>query len=88
MTSKEVSMEALKAFVHKEASRFLKQENITSVGIGHKIKDGKTTKELSIQFTVGKKIAPEALQSLGATELPKSFTIEDVEVPTDVPSED
>ena len=82
--AKQISSEALKTFVRKEAPRFLKQANVTSVGIGYKVKDGKPTKELSIQFTVGHKVAPEALESIGATELPKSFTIDGVEVPTDV----
>jgi len=84
VAKKDVSMESLKAFVRKEAARFLKQENITSVGIGYKIKDGKPTKEISIQFTVGRKVAPEGLEALGAVEIPKSFTIGGVEVPTDV----
>ncbi len=84
MTKKTVSMEALKAFVRKESSRFLQQDNITSVGIGYKIKDGKTTKKLCIQFTVGHKASPEALVAMGETELPKSFVIDGVEIPTDV----
>lgn len=84
MAKKSVSTEALKNFVRKEASHFLKQENITSVGVGYKIKDGRRTDTLSIQFTVGRKVAPEALESIGAVEIPKSFTIDGVEVPTDV----
>lgn len=77
-------MKALKAFVRKQASEFLKQKNITSVGIGYKEMAGKPTKEISIQFTVGRKVAPEALESLGAMAIPKSFKIDGVEVPTDV----
>ncbi|WP_404785199.1 DNA/RNA non-specific endonuclease [Altericista sp. CCNU0014] len=84
MARKSVSTEMLKNFVRKEAPHFLKQENITSVGIGYKIKDSQRTETLSIQFTVGRKVAPEALESIGAVEIPKSFTIDGVEVPTDV----
>jgi len=84
MLKKTVSIEALKSFVRRESSQFLKQENVTSVGIGYKIKDGKPTKELSIQFTVGRKVAPEGLEAICTTELPKSFVIEGVEIPTDV----
>jgi endonuclease G len=84
MNKKKVSMEALKSFVRKEGSQFLKQQNITSIGIGYKIKGKKPTKELCIQFTVGRKVAPEGLEDIGATELPKFFNIEGVEVPTDV----
>ncbi|MDD1611734.1 MAG: hypothetical protein LUQ57_01190, partial [Methylococcaceae bacterium] len=84
MTKKTVSMEALKSFVRKESSLFLKQANITSVGIGYKIKDGKPTEKLCIQFTVGRKVSPEGLQAIGVTELPKFFVIDGVEIPTDV----
>jgi endonuclease G len=84
MSKKAVSMEVLKIFVRKEAQRFLKQKNVTSVGIGYKIKDGKPTKELSIQFTVGRKVGPEELESIGAETLPESFVIDGIEVPTDV----
>jgi endonuclease G, mitochondrial len=84
MAKKIISTENLKNFVRKESARFLKQENITSIGIGYKIKDGKPTKELSIQFTVDLKVAPEEIESIGSAEIPKSFTIDGVEVPTDV----
>lgn len=84
MAKKTASMESLKDFVRKEAPRFLKQPNVTSMGVGFKIKDGQPTKEVCIQFTVGRKVAPEALENIGATELPKSFLIDGVEVPTDV----
>jgi endonuclease G, mitochondrial len=84
MSKKSASMESLKAFVRKEATHFLQQENITSVGIGYKIKAGKPTKELSIQFTVASKVAPEELASINAVEIPKAFMIDGIEVPTDV----
>jgi endonuclease G len=84
MVKKSISTETLKNFVRKEASYFLQQENITSIGVGYKIQDGKPTKELSIQFTVGRKVAPEEIESIGSVEIPKSFTIDGVEVPTDV----
>jgi endonuclease G, mitochondrial len=84
MARKSISTETLKNFVRKEAPHFLKQENITSVGIGYKIKDSQRTETLSVQFTVGRKVAPEVLESIGAVEIPQSFTIDGVEVPTDV----
>jgi endonuclease G, mitochondrial len=84
MPKKTVSTENLKNFIRKESAHFLQQENITSVGIGYKIKDGKPTKELSIQFTVGQKVALEEIGSIGAVKIPESFTIDGVEVPTDV----
>ena len=84
MAKKKASLESIKKFVRKEASRFLKQDNITSIGIGYKIKDGKPTKELSVQFTVGRKVKPEQLESIKAVEIPKILDIEGVDVPTDV----
>jgi endonuclease G, mitochondrial len=84
MSKKSASMESLKAFVRKEATHFLQQQNITSVGIGYKVKAGKPTKELSIQFTVTSKVAPEELASIDAIEIPKAFTIDGIEVLTDI----
>jgi endonuclease G len=84
MVKKSASTETLKNFVRKEASHFLQQENITSIGIGYKIKDGKPTDEISIQFTVGRKVAPEEIESIGSIEIPQSFTIDGIEIPTDV----
>jgi endonuclease G, mitochondrial len=84
MAKQPVSMESLKTFVRKEAVHSLQQENITSIGIGYKIKGGKSTKELSIQFTVGRKVAPEEIESIGAVQIPESFVIDGIAVPTDV----
>ncbi|MFN0110570.1 MAG: DNA/RNA non-specific endonuclease [Blastocatellia bacterium] len=77
-------MEQLKQFVRTRGEDFLKDKNISSVGIGYKEKDGKRSKEISIQFTVEKKASTDILESLDTREIPKSFTIGGVEVPTDV----
>jgi endonuclease G len=77
-------MEQLKQFVRTEGAEYLHDDNITSVGIGYKQKDGKRTDEVSIQFTVGRKAVPEALAALDTTPIPESFVIGGVEVPTDV----
>ena len=77
-------MESLKTFVRSQAPEFLKRANVTSVGIGYKEKDGKPTKQLSIQFTVGRKMAPEVLETLAEPALPKSFNVDGVDVPTDI----
>lgn len=79
-------MEQLKQFVRTRGEEFLQDENITSVGIGYKCKNGKPTKELSIQFTVEKKGAPDILEAVGieTKEIPKSFNVGGIEVPTDV----
>ncbi len=85
--SKRVSaqmMEKLKQFVRNQGVTYLHDSNISSVGIGYKWKDGKPTDQISIQFTVARKAAPEVLDSLNTAEIPKSFIVDGVEVPTDV----
>lgn len=81
---KSITVEALKPYVRKVAPHYLEQANVTSVGIGYKQVAGKPTKELAIQFTVGKKVAPEALEALGAERLPEKLIVNGIEVPTDV----
>ena len=77
-------MDSLRDFVRTRGSEFLRDGNISSIGVGYKIKDGKPTQEVSIQFTVRQKAAPEALESLRTEAIPKSFLIGGIEVPTDV----
>jgi endonuclease G len=84
MARKKVDIEDLKNFVRREAGLYLKQKNVTSIGIGYREKDGQPTEEISIQFTVSQKVKPEALESIGATLLPKSVKVAGVDVPTDV----
>lgn len=74
----------LRDFVRSRGSEYLKDPNITSVGIGYKKKNGKPTKEIAIQFTVEQKAEPEQLERLNTTLIPKSINIEGIEVPTDV----
>lgn len=81
---KSITVEALKPYVRKIAPYFLDKPNVTSVGIGYKQVAGKPTKQLCVQFTVGKKAAPEALEALGTERLPETLTVNGVEVPTDV----
>lgn len=77
-------MEQLKQFVRTQGLDYLRDKNISSVGIGYKQVAGKPTDEISVQFTVDKKSTPETLEALDTTEIPKSFVIDGVEVPTDV----
>jgi endonuclease G len=75
---------ALREFIRTEGSSYLRDPNVSSIGIGYKVRDGKQTNELSIQFTVNTKATPEALGELDTKELPKSITVAGVEIPTDV----
>lgn len=77
-------MDKLKIFVRTEGAEYLRDPNITSVGIGYRRKDGKPTKEIAIQFTVESESVLEALEEAGEPPIPKSFVIDGVEVPTDV----
>ncbi|HEX2078829.1 MAG TPA: hypothetical protein VHG08_13995 [Longimicrobium sp.] len=63
--------------VSTRARAYLKLPNVTSVGVGRRIKDGKSTDELCIQFTVGKKLAPELVAAAGLTMLPERIIAED-----------
>jgi len=81
--SKEL-MSALRDFIRTKGAELLKDPNLSSVGIGYKQTDGKSTGELSIQFTVARKVQSDLLESLGTTPIPESFTVAGVEIPTDV----
>ncbi len=81
---KQITVDALKEYVRTEGAEFLKRPNVTSVGIGYKQTGGKKSKTLSVQFTVGEKIAAESLEQSGLESLPKTVSVGGVEVPTDV----
>lgn len=76
--------EQLRDFVREEGAVWLKDPNITSVGIGYKTVDGGKTKELCLQFTVGKKVPETQLESLGTQVIPKKIRVGGYEVETDV----
>jgi endonuclease G, mitochondrial len=76
---------ALRQFIRTKGADYLQDPNISSIGIGYKVTDGRRTPELSVQFTVNEKhSAPDALEALGTSALPPSITVNGVEVPTDV----
>ncbi len=75
---------ALRSFVRLRGAAYLRDPNVTSIGIGHKVRGGKRTTELCVQFTVGTKASVEALGDLGTAPLPESIEVAGVAVPTDV----
>lgn len=81
-------IEGIKKFIRsREVMEYLDKPNINSVGIGYKVKNGKPTKKIAIQFTVDCKPEPEdaeTLESLGTPLIPKSFMVDGKEVLTDV----
>lgn len=65
--------------------RLLKHPEVTSVGVGYRVKDGKRTDELCIQCTVDRKLAPESLSKEGRSPLPSTLKAEDgTSIPVDV----
>ena len=71
--------------VKTRARGYLRLANVTSVGVGYRKVGGKVTDELSVQFTVDRKLAPEAVGAEGLTLLPEAIAAEDgTWVPVDV----
>ena len=61
----------VQAAVRQVADDYLDDANINSVGVGYKETDGERTEELVLQFTVGQKFAPEALEAAPTRAIPK-----------------
>jgi endonuclease G len=78
----------LQAAVRQVANEYLKDANINSVGLGYKLKDGKPTGDLALQFTVGQKFGPEALESVETRSIPETITANGIEFRTDVVERD
>ena len=79
-TKDDALIEALRSHVRAKGNDYLKDPNITSIGVGLKNGDG----PISLQFTVGEKGA-SALESLDTTEIPATIVLADgTVVPTDV----
>lgn len=73
-------IEALREHVRARGNDYLKDPNITSVGVGLKNGDG----PISLQFTVGEK-GDSAIEELGSDPIPETITLADgTSVPTDV----
>ena len=75
---------AIEAAVRQVADVFLRDPNINSVGVGYKTADGKPTDTLALQFTVGRKFAPEALEAVETRPIPESITANGITFETDV----
>ncbi|MGY1690669.1 hypothetical protein [Geodermatophilus sp. SYSU D01105] len=81
----EALLTGLRRFIRTEGERYLDDPNVSSIGLGHKVTDGRVTSELAVQFTVEEKCAePEALTVLGTTPVPESITVAGIRMPTDV----
>jgi endonuclease G len=70
--------------VRQVADEYLDDPNINSVGVGYKETDGERTDELVLQFTVGTKFGPEALEAAPTREIPKTIEANGITFATDV----
>ncbi|WIM68524.1 DNA/RNA non-specific endonuclease [Corynebacterium breve] len=73
-----------KAWIRRHSVHYLKDPNITSVGIGYKIVDGKRTDALCFQFTVREKVSGPELETLGTSLIPEMVDSSGVQLITDV----
>ncbi|WP_343554828.1 DNA/RNA non-specific endonuclease [Pantoea sp.] len=72
-------LEALRRHIRAKGAEYLKDRNITSVGIGHKNGNG----PLCIQFTVGMK-GDAVIEAIGSARIPEELEVEGKMIPTDV----
>lgn len=82
--AEERTLEALRQFIRSRGADYLTDPNISSIGVGYKVTNGLPTRDISVQFTVDRKAAPEELESLDTVPIPESISINGVPVPTDV----
>ena len=76
--------EVMKRFIRTRCDDYLQDPNISSIGIGYKTVKGKRSSELALQFSVDKKVRPEALEDVTSTPIPPTIEFEGVSIPTDV----
>lgn len=72
--------------VYTNAERYLKYDNINSIGIGYRIKDNKQTSELCIQFTVTKKLDNKIIEAQKGTNIfvPGELELSSFKLGTDI----
>ncbi|GAB3708908.1 DNA/RNA non-specific endonuclease [Mariniluteicoccus flavus] len=75
---------SLRRFVRAHGERYLDDPNISSIGVGLKVVDGRVTDTVALQFTVHAKLPEGQIQSVGSSPLPETITVDSAEVPTDV----
>ena len=81
---KEFSLNLYKAFVRAHGEQYLKDGNITGLGVGYKTVGGKPTDQLSVQFTVAQKVSPESVERVSAKPIPKTIAFRGQTILTDV----
>lgn len=79
---------SIQTAVRQVADQYLDDPNINSVGLGYKMKNGRPTDTLALQFTVGRKFGPEALESVETEPIPRTVTANGITFDTDVVERD
>lgn len=74
----------LRHFIDARGAQFLRDPNISSIGIGYKVTAGAPDGPLSLQFTVEHKTRTDALGALGTRPIPATVDLGGHRVPTDV----
>ena len=74
---------SLRQYIRTRGPELLQDPNVTSLGIAHK-NGGARGKQLVLQFTVASKAEPEALEALDTKLIPRTITVDGIEVATDV----
>lgn len=79
-----LQIERIKRLIRARGQALLAAPNVTSLGIGYKHVAGARTRELALQFTVERKLAPQGLAAEGIAEIAPVIEFEGVQIPTDV----
>ena len=74
----------IKRFIRSHGSALMAMPNVTSVGIGHKQKAGKTKKTVALQFSVSRKLTLQDLRKESIPAIPRSMLFEGEQIVTDV----
>jgi endonuclease G len=74
----------IQAAVRQVAEKYLRDPNVNSVGVGYKMAGGKRTDTIALQFTVGRKFAPQELEAVETQPIPQSLEANGITFQTDV----
>jgi len=77
-------LEQIKRLIRARGEALLQLPNVTGVGVGYKVVDGQRTTQAALQFSVARKLEPQALAAEGVAAIPAVIEFEGAAIPTDV----
>lgn len=80
----DAGLERIKRLIRAKGEALLNLPNVTGVGVGYKVTDGRRTAQAALQFSVDRKMEPQALAAEGLAVIPAAIEFEGVTIPTDV----